>query len=156
MVDSVHSGYKHAATIVGFTTGQVQTLAALPMNAYTSESDEIDNSTLKYLSADFEWVNTAPASTTVSPASIHLYLIPSLDDTNYPTWTQATANTPENDQYFVGSFTLQIGTANQREVLRNVSLPPGNFKLAVRNKAGVALAATGSTLKFRRWNYASQ
>jgi len=156
MVDSVHSGYKHAATIVGFTTGQAQTLASLPIDAYSSASDEIDNSTLKYLSADFEWVNTATATTTVSPASINLYLIPSLDDQNYPTWTQATADTPENDQYFIGSFTLKIGIVNQREVLRNVSLPPGKFKVAARNKAGVALDTTGSTLKFRRWNYASQ
>jgi len=154
MVDSVHSGYKHAATLVGFTTGQAQTLVSLPANAYTSESDEIDNSTLKYLSADFEWVNTAVL--TVSPATIGLYLIPSLDDTNYPTWTQGTADTPENDQYFIGSFTLVVGSVPQREVFRNVSLPPGKFKVAVRNKAGIALALTGSSLKFRRWNYASQ
>jgi hypothetical protein len=43
----------------------------------------------------------------------------------------------------------------QRMTLRAVNMPPGKFKFGIRSRAGVTLAASGNTLKYRRWNYAS-
>lgn len=153
MVDSVNSGYKEAAQAVAFSG--TRTLVSLAIDEYTDLSDEVDNSSLKYLMADFEWVNTAVL--TVTPASIEVFLVISMDDTNYPNWTgDGVVDLAENNQHYVGSFTLEVGTVAQRHPLRNVQMPPSKFKIGVRNKSGVALAASGSTLKFRRWGYSSQ
>jgi len=151
-VDSVNSGYGHEATTVAWTTGQDFT--SLLDDEWTDLSDEIDNSTLKYLSADFEF---ALASVfTVTPASLELYIIPTLDGTNYPDWAGlVTGAQEENDQYFAGSVTLKIANQAHRAVLEDVTMPQGKFKIGVHSNAGVTLVST-STVKFRRHGYSSQ
>jgi hypothetical protein len=152
MVDSTLSGYKQAATAFSFTG--TRTLVSLASDEYTDESDAVDNSGTKYMAMDLEWVSTAVAY--VSPAIIQVYLLPSLDDTNFPDWEgDGVADVEENEQYYVASFTLNPGSNAQRHVIRNVAMPNGLFKVAVRNKTGIALAATGSTLKYRPHQYAS-
>lgn len=153
MVDAVHSGYKEAAQSVSFTG--TQTLASLADGEWCSLSDEIDNSSLKYLFADFELV-LASAAFTGTDSVVELYLVPSVDDTNYPDWTDnVTTDEQENNAHYVGSFTTSGATAAQRLALRSVAMPAGKFKLGVRNNSGVAFAASGNTLKYRRWNWAS-
>ena len=85
-----------------------------------------------------------------------MYLVPTVDDTNYPDWTGADAITDEDQQegYFVGSFTVDAGTSAQRLALRNVAMPPGKFKIGIRNNAATG-DTTAATLRFRRWNWAS-
>lgn len=43
----------------------------------------------------------------------------------------------------------------KRSNLRAVSMPNGKFKIGVRNRCNVALAASGNTIKFRRHQFAS-
>lgn len=153
MVDAVHSGYKEEAQSVSFTG--TRTLTSLADTEWTDLSDEIDNSSLKYLFADFELV-LGSAAFTGSDSVVEMYLLPSVDGTNYPDWTgDGTADEQEHNVHFVGSFTTSGATAAQRLTLRNVAMPPGKFKIGIRNNAGVALAASGNTLKYRRWNWAS-
>ena len=157
MVDSVHSGYKEEAQTVGWT-GATRELASLAADEYTDLSDEIDNSSAKHLFADFQFEAGDPAAT-FAGQSFSLFLIPSIDGTNYPNWTgDGTTDEPSNDQYFVGSFTMDNGDpgAVSYYALRNVAIPPGKFKVACRNGPDEALPATNNALKYRRWNYASQ
>jgi hypothetical protein len=150
MVDSVHSGYKHAATTVTFTTNLFDAMA---VDEWTAASDEIDNSSLLYLFMD---IHVTLGSAAFTGASLPIYLIPSIDDTLFGDWRAAGATTDEevNESYFIGSVTTSTDTAAQELTLRNVACPPGKFKLGIRNKTAVILGAT-NVMKFRRWGYKS-
>ena len=147
MGDVTLSGYKAAATSVSFTG--TQTLASLADNEWTNLSDAIDNSTNKYMLVDLELV-LASAAFTGTDSIVEFFLVPSVDGTNYGDWTgNVTTDEQENQQYFVGSVTTSGATAAQRLILRNVVLPDGLYKWGVRNKSGVAFAASANTLKWR-------
>ena len=76
-----------------------------------------------------------------------VYLLPTVDGTNYPD----TDSSVPQPRYLVGSVTK--GTANGsgavRDVISGVPLPPRDFKLAIVNTSGQAFAASGNTLKLR-------
>jgi len=152
MTDVKHSGYKAEAVTVAFSG--TQQIDSLTDNEWTDESDE-QNNTNGWLFADWELVLGSAAFTTADSA-IELYIIPAVDGTNYPNWTgNVTTDEPENNAHYVGSFTTSQETEAQRLVLRAIDLPPGKWKAALRSRAGVSLAASGNTLKFRPWQYSS-
>ena len=149
MATATLSGYLAAAQ-----TGLSTELNSLADNGFCALGTEVDNSTTKYMMADVEVV-LASAAFTGTDSTVEIYLVPSVDDTNYSTWTTGTADQQENNAYYVGSVTTTGSTAAQREVLRAVSLPNGKYKWAVRNRGNVALASSGNTVKWRPWAYAS-
>lgn len=153
MVDSILSGYKAAAQSVVFTGAQK--IDSLLDNEWTDLSDEIDNSSTKYMMCDLELV-LGSAAFTGTDSAIEIYLIISVDDTNYPDWTGGgVTDEQENNKHFIGSMTTSATTAIQRMSLRSVALPNGKFKFGIRSRAGVALASSGNTLKWRPWQYSS-
>lgn len=153
MADLEQTGYQSAAVTVVWTSGQ--DLDSLTDNEWTDESDAIDNSSNKYVFVDIELV-LGSAAFTGTDSIIDLYLIPSVDGTNYADWTgNVTSEEQENVAHHVGSFTTSGATAAQRLTLRNVRVPPGLYKYANRNTAGVTLAASGNTLKWRPHSVAS-
>lgn len=154
MTDAVHSGYKAAAQTVTWASGR--SLVSLADTEWTDLSDEIDNSYYKYLFADLEVV-LGSAAFTGTNSFIAIYLVPSIDDTNFPDWVgDGLTDEQENEVHYIGSVTTSGTEAAQRLALRSVSLPPGKFCFAVRNKSNVGLAPSGSSLKWRPWNWASQ
>ena len=154
MVDAVLSGYKAAAQAVVFSG--TRTLVSLADDEWTDESDPIDNSSTKYMMADLRLV-LASAAFTGTDSIVEIYLIPSIDDTNYPNWTgDGIIDEQENQIHFVGSVTTSGATEAQDLALRAVALPAGKFKFGVRNRGGIALAASGNTLSWRPWQYSSQ
>ncbi|NIR92465.1 MAG: hypothetical protein GWO08_01950, partial [Gammaproteobacteria bacterium] len=91
-------------------------------------------------------------------AAVELYIVPSVDGTNYPDWTgNVTTDEQENAQYFVGAGTIrdEDGSATARAAVRGIEIPPGKYKVGVRNRANVAFAASGNTVKWRPWGYKS-
>lgn len=147
MANLTRSGYLASATAVVWTSGQ--SLTSLTDNEYTDLGDEIDNSTNKYMFADIELV-LGSAAFTGTDSGIELYLIPSIDGTNYPTWTgNGTSDEQENNGFFVGFMALTGTTAAQRATLRDVDLPSGKYKFACRNRGNVTLAGSGNTLSWR-------
>lgn len=153
MTDVRHSGYKAEAQSVAFSG--TRTLVSLADDEWTHLSDEVDNSTNGWLFSDWEFVCTSVAFTGADSA-IELYIVPAVDGTNYPDWAgDGTTDEQEQNVHFVGAFTTSGSTAAQRLTLRGIELPPGKFKVGVRNRGGVALAASGSTLKYRPWQYSS-
>ena len=121
-------------------------------------SAEIDNSTNGYLSIDVEVYLAAPASAWAGADSAYeIYLVPSLDGTNFPDYVASgVAAEQENNQYYVGAITTQgAGTVACRQVVRNIELPPGKWKLGGRNVTNQTLAATLNTIKWRPHSYAS-
>lgn len=146
------SGYQAAASSVAWAAGQ--DLDSLTDNEWTDLSDAIDNSTNKYIMADLEIV-LGSAAFTGTDSLIEIYIVPSVDGTNYGDWTgNVTTDEQENNKYYVGSVTTSGATAAQRMTLRDVKLPPGLYKYGFRSRAGVSLAASGNTVKWRPHSYA--
>jgi hypothetical protein len=130
-------------TIASALTTELNSLAD---SSFSAASTAIDNETDLYLYIDLEVVLAS-----LSPAAgafVDVWLEASLDGTNYPDHGKAL-------QTATLLTTLQLDTAAsaaQRITQRLIPIPPLKFKLSLRNKAGVALNASGNTLKYRRHN----
>lgn len=144
------SGYLASATAVVFSG--TQQLASLTDNEWTDLSDEIDNSSTKYRFIDLELV-LGSAAFTGSDAGMEIYIVPTIDGTNYPDWTgNTTSDAPEQVHYFAAFLPLKASTAARRVASSSqsrIDVPNGKFKFGVRNRANVTLAASGNTLSWR-------
>ena len=147
MADITLSGYKAAAAAVAWASGQ--DLVSLTDNEWTDLTDAIDNSTNKYMFSDIEIV-LGSAAFTGTNSLLEVYLVPSVDGTNYPDWVgNVTTDEQENEPYYVGNVVTSGTTAAQRLALRNIQLPNGLYKYGFRNRTNVTLAGSGSTAKWR-------
>lgn len=106
----------------------------------------IDNTTALDLYDDIqlkvEYTSSAPAA---GVKMGELYLVPSVDGTNYA--EGSTSLTPQKSQ-LVGTFESRNGATATFEylVIQGVPIPPLNFKYLFVNTSGKALAASGNTL----------
>jgi hypothetical protein len=142
------SGY--LTTEAAITFSGTQQLNSLADNEYTDLSDEIDNSTNKYAMVDLRLVLASAAFITPADCGIELFLIPTVDGTNYPTWTgNTTTDQVHNSPFYVGYIPFTGTTQAQAGVLQRVPLPNGKYKWAARSRGNVALAASGNTIYWR-------
>ncbi len=147
MADVKLTGYQSAAVSVAWSSGQ--DFDSLTDDEWTDLSDAIDNTSNLYVTADLELV-LGSAAFTGTQSRVDVYIIPSVDGTNYADWTgNVTTEEQENEPYFVGTFVTSAATAAQRLALRDVQIPSGLYKYGFRNKGGVSLAASGNTAKWR-------
>lgn len=147
MANLLLSGYLNTATAVVWTSGQ--SLNSLTDNEFTDLSDEIDNSSNLYPYVDLYLV-LASAAFTGTDSGVEIFLVPSVDGTNYPTWTgNGTSDEQENVPFQVGFMPTTGTTAAQAAVLLQVPLPNGKYKWAARNRGNVSTAASGNTLYWR-------
>lgn len=77
---------------------------------------------------------------------VNVYLVKQIDGSNYEDLTASATHA------VIASFPFSTATAAKRVIAANIPIPPCSFKLAVENKAGVAFAASGNTLKYRRYS----
>lgn len=141
------TGYQAAAASLAWTSGQ--SLDSLTDNEWTDLSDAVDNTSNKYTVVDLE-IALGSAAFTGTDSGIEVYIVPSVDGTNYGDWTgNVTSDEQENNGYFVGFVTTSGATAAQRLTLRNIVIPPGLYKYGFRNRGGVTLAASANTVKWR-------
>ena len=141
------SGYLTTATEITWASGQ--SLTSLTNDEYTDLSDEIDNSTNKYYMVDLDIV-LGSAAFTGTDSGIEIYLIPSVDGTNYPTWTgNGTTDEQENNGFYAGFATTTGTTAAQRMTVRDIEIPNGKYKWGFRNRGNVTLASSGNTISWR-------
>lgn len=149
------SGYLATAQAVAWA-GATQKIDSLTDNEWTDLSDEIDNSSNKYAYADLELV-LGSAAFTGADAGVEVYIVPTVDGTNYPDWSgNATTDAPEQQHYFACFLPLKASTAARRAVSasqRDIVLPQGKFKFGLRSRANVTLASSGNTLSYRPKSY---
>lgn len=151
MTDVRNTGYQAAAQ----TALNDTELGALANATWSSLSAEQDPTLSGYMFMDIE-VSLASLTPTGADAAIEIYVVPTLDGTNYPNFTESgTADEQENAPYFVGSVPLSLDAEAQRQVLEGVRVPTGPFKIGVRNQSNDALASSGNTVKWRPWSYKS-
>lgn len=151
------SGYLATVVTVAWT-GATQKIDSLADNEWTDLSDEIDNTTNLYKDADLDLV-LGSAAFTGSDAGIEVYFVPTIDGTNYPDWTgNSTSDAPEQTHLFVAFLPLKAATAARRAVSSSqdpAEYPQGKFKIGLRNRGNVTLAASGNTLYLRPRSYQS-
>jgi len=148
------SGY--LTTEAAITFSGTQQLNSLTDNEYTDLSDEIDNSTNLYEMVDLRLVLASAAFTTPADCGIEIFLIPTVDGTNYPTWTgNTTTDQVHNGAFYVDYIPLTGTTAAQAGVLLRIELPNGKYKWAARNRGNVSLAGSGNTIYWRPHSHQS-
>lgn len=151
------SGYLAAAQTVAWT-GATQKIDSLTDNEWTDLSDEVDNSTNKYAFADID-LALGSAAFSGSDAGIEVYIVPTVDGTNYPDWTgNSTADAPGQSRHYATFLPVSGSTSAKRTVSsaqEDIALPQGKFKFGLRNRGNVTLAGSSNTLYWRPKSYDS-
>lgn len=129
--------------------GTLQQLMTAELNALANNARAVDATLFDNSAAgnDFPWADfelLVQFGTAPTTGTIDLYALESVDGTNY-SWGDASNDPPFTS--WLGSWTPIATTSAQRLVLRNIPLPPGKFKLLLKNNAtGQAFAATGNII----------
>ena len=122
------------------------TLNSLANLATASNGPVIANETGLFQYISFELVLAALSPT--AGAYVDLWALYALDGSNFADSAKASQTSG-----LLCSFQLDLQPSLAQRLTRsNVLIAPLDFKLELRNGAGVALAASGSTLKYRRHN----
>jgi hypothetical protein len=142
--------------VVKYEAGSSSTVMTTELNSLTNGSRAIatnayDNSTSTalYTYGAFE-LNVTFGTAPTNQSLIDLYLVPSIDGTNY---ADASSSVVPSFDYWVGSFQLRNVNTAQKVALvglgRNlISLPPLKFKPLLINNSGQSFPASGSTVLF--------
>lgn len=129
-------------TIQTVLTTQLNSLAN---GAQSAASSAIDNETDLYRWAEVEVV-LASLTPTGSPY-VSILLIQSLDSgTNFEDLSTSALHA------LVAALPFTTTTGAKRIVSRPFPIPPLQFKAVLQNQAGPALAASGNTVRLRRFN----
>lgn len=149
MPDIKQQGYAASATTC--LTTELNSLAT--GSACSASSAQGADAGDAELLLDFELLTGGSITPGTNPRA-DLYLIQSVDGTNYEDATTGASESLPPDAY-VGSFVPTSGAGTKRMVLRNRTAPVGLWKAIVQNELGVSLAASGNTLKWRAHSYQS-
>lgn len=139
---------KHSAYTASIATILSTELNSIGNNANTAASAEIDNSSDRNLYHDLTLTIAAQGGVRVSGATVVVYMIMALDDTNYDAVNETTAEV-------AAVFSLDAATTARQLTRRDITIPPGKFKYFIRNATGQALAASGNLLEYRAHNVES-
>lgn len=140
---------KWSLSATGLTTVLSTELNSLTTNTASSASSAISNDTNLDVYVDIE-VNLASLSPS-SGAYVTLYILESVDGTNYPGQSGADLRLTPSQALAVIPVGTTAATA-QRVVVRQVVIPPAKFKIILDNQTGATLNAAGNTVKFLPYN----
>lgn len=133
---------KHKAWSAAAQTALSTDLNSLANSTNSAASAEIDNSTALDLYVDAVLYVAAQGSARSAGGTVTVYMISATDGTNYDDAHETTAE-------IVAVFPLDAATTARRLTRRDIPIPPGKFKLFLRNGTGQAFASSGSTLTYR-------
>lgn len=134
-----------SATVSVLTTE----LNSLSNNAMMAASAAIANQTNLDMYVDIEVVLASLSPS--AGAYVALYIALAVDGTNYPAPSAADMRLSSTQLLCVIPTGVAASTA-QRLAARNVVIPPGTFKIYLDNQTGVALGASGNTVKINPYN----
>lgn len=151
---------KWKAPTVGLTSYLTTELNTLADNAIETGGAAINNQTNLCTFMDIEiMLASADFSSMVNPAIV-IYLLESIDGgTDYDTSSDgetADDNMPPVDKIITTMGFRPYSGAEAKVIVKSmIPIPPGFFKIAPRNQAGMDLAASGNILSYRTYNYQS-
>ena len=135
---TIHLAYTQSAA-----TALSTEFNSLASGSATAASSAIDNTTNLDLFIDLELALAVQGSARSTGATVVVYIAPSLDGgTTYPDINSTTC-------IALATFYLDAATTARTLVRVNRDISPGLFKLFAVNNTGQALAASGSTLRYR-------
>lgn len=134
-----------SSTVTVLSTG----LNSLAINTMSAASSTINNQTNLDIYVDIE-VALASLSPTTG-AYVALYILESIDGTNFPAQSAADLRLTTTQLLCAVPIGTTASTA-QRVAVRNVVIPPGAFQIILDNQTGVALNASGNTVKFNAYD----
>lgn len=141
------TGYQASGAAVAWSSGQ--TLNSLVDDEWTDLSNEIDNSSNLYVMMDLYMI-LASAAFTGADSVLEVYVVPSVDGTNYPKWTgNVTTDEQQNNFYRVGTIGTTGATEAQHEVFTRAVVPAGKFKFGFRSRLNVTTSASGNSVSWR-------
>ncbi len=136
--------------------GSVTTILSTELNSdvtgQLTVTTAINNSTGLNLYCDIEVLHgTYGSSVNAGTKVADIYLLPTVDGTNYPTNDADSTTLYPAAKFLVGSSVKMsaTGTGGMRDVICGIPLPVGDFKIGHLNTSGVTLAASGNTVKIR-------
>jgi hypothetical protein len=139
------------ATVKYIAPEGITTLLSTELNALadagTVLSAAIANETGLYPWISFEVYVPTQGSARAADAVITLYILPTLDASNYDAGDAAAALRNDVTQVTLG---FDAATTARYKTAINIPIPPLGFKVLFENNTGQALAATLNTLKYRR------
>lgn len=112
-------------------------------------SAAIDNATDLYTYMNIEVYLAAQGGARAADAVVSVFVLPSVDGTNFDAGDQAAALRSDATQVVLG---FDAATTARYRTAVNIPIPPLQFKLLFVNDTGQALAAADNTLKSRRHN----
>jgi hypothetical protein len=146
-----------AQTIKWTTPITIETIMSTDLNSLANNAGEVrGGASAQYETADsliygeFELYVTFG----VSPSALSLvemFFIRRIDGTNPEDYTRG-ASAAGNVSGFAGGFSVRAVTSAQRIILPRVELPPLDWITMLINKTGQTMAASGNTLKLRRYS----
>lgn len=95
---------------------------------------------------DVELSLAAQGSARSAGAAVELYLLPSVDGSNYA--YGADAGPDPAGTHLAGLFQFDAATTARLDNVVGIFVPAGNWKLMVINRTGQAFAASANTLKY--------
>ena len=102
---------------------------------------------------DLELNIAAQGSARASDATVQIYILYSVDDTNFDMGDDSTDPQPDSLAYV---FALDASTSARYRTAVNIPIGPFDFKILPVNETGQDFAASGNTLKYRLHSAESQ
>lgn len=133
-------------TLTSYLTTELNALAdgggVLGAAVSNDAADELDT----YIA--LELLIAAQGGARSADARVNIYLLSSLDDTNF---SYGTGNLFDPSELLT-SFPLDAATTARYAIHAMLRLPPFDFKLLLENQTGQAFAASGSTLQYSMYS----
>jgi hypothetical protein len=135
-----------------FAAADTQSLAN--GSSVLSNQGDITNQTALDIFADLSF--NMPSVTTVAPNKLDFFIYPLNQDgstygDNQLTVGLQAAVTP-SPSLWCGTFILPVGTQALDGIITRIIIPPGTFRFAMQNNAGVTMSASAPNIKYRTYN----
>jgi len=139
------------ATIKWEAPGSVQTYLSTELNSLADGANKLGGAISNDAAGELDLYMTvqlylATTSARAVDARVDLYLLPTVDGTNFAYGSDSVDPSPDN---WVGQFVPPADTSAVYMVIQKIEIPPVDFKLLVMNEINVAFAASGNLLKYK-------
>jgi hypothetical protein len=129
------------------TGGTVSVTASLTNNSFVTGSAYDNGTNLdSYGSIDCAFASFTPSTN----GYLQFFLVQSLDGGS--TFDDAPSSTNAGTHMLVGQVTLTAAASAKHVVVPKFDLPPGQFKICIKNVTGATMSATPGTLKLYTFN----
>ena len=138
------SKWEAPAAIVSYLSTELNSLADGANDLGAKVDNVADGENEMFL--DLEFNIAAQGSSRDADGRVEIYILYSVDDTNFDMGDDSTDPRPES---LLTVFSLDAATTARYRTVTGLPIAPFDFKLLVMNETGQAFASSANTLKYR-------